>query len=271
MDRMNVYMGDHTVLTKLAHGPKIFLDTRELSMASHLILDGLWEDWITKLFVSIVKPGMTVLDIGGNCGYYSLLASHLVGNDGTVHAFEPNPFHHSNFIKSKSINGFYHLHLHKVALADKQGTMPFHIPVLSTASASFYKEVSEGLIAKADIESIDEIKILDVSAVKLTDYLPNLKADVIKMDIEGAEPLVMESIFEIINNSGKVQIIMEYKQGSWMDHGFDCQSILDRFISNGFTIQIIQHDSTLLPVTVKELIHKSIHAEYDLYISNSET
>lgn len=264
MDRSIAYLGDYTVLTKLIYGPKIYLDTRDLSMSGHLILDGYWEDWITKLFLSIVKPGMTVLDIGANCGYYSLIAAHIVGNHGIVHAFEPNPFHHNNFIKSKNINGYKQIHLHKVALADKEGEITLFSPEKFTASASLFKNQVE-----AGLKNIDDLVTnINVSAVNLSEYLPNSKADVIKIDIEGAEPQIIDSIFDIINNSNEVKIIMEYNQISWTDLGYDCESILNRFINQGFQIQIIQHDSTLLSISSKELVQmKSAGTHFDLFIS----
>lgn len=265
MNRIVAYMGDHTILTKLYYGPKIYLDTRDLSMTGHLILDGFWENWITKLFLSVVKPGMTVLDIGANCGYYSLLAAHLVGEHGTVHAFEPNPFHHENIMKSKSINGYTQIHLHKVALGNKQGEIMLYSPVKHTASASFHKETIKTVID-------DSITNVTVPMVNLLEYLPGIKADVIKIDIEGAEPFIIDSILEIIQNSNNVKIIMEYNQSSWRNQGFDCESILNKFVNCGFQLNIIQHDSTLLQVTSKELVKKTNEVtHFDLYISKSKT
>lgn len=265
MDRIPAYMGDYTILTKLIYGPKIFLDTRDLSMTGHLILDGFWESWITKLFISIVKPGMTVLDLGANCGYYSLLAAYLVGTQGIVHSFEPNPFHHENFLKSKSINGYSQLHLHKVALGNNQGEITLYSPEKHTASASFNKGQIRTFID-------DSITNVTVPMVNLLEYLPGLKADVIKMDIEGAEPLIMDSIFEIIQNSPNIKIIMEYNQSSWKIQGFDCENILNKFLNCGLHLNIIQHDSTLLPITSKELVKRANEVtHFDLYISKSNT
>lgn len=264
MDRLIAYMGDHTILTKLAHGSKIYLDTRDLSMTAHLVLDGYWENWITKLFLSIVKPGMTILDIGANCGYYSFLAAHLVGRHGTVHAFEPNPFHHNNFIKSKLINGYDQVHLHKVALVDVKGEITLYTPANLTGSASVYTTKFGSFLDNAD-----QVTSINVPTVNLSEYLPRLKADVIKIDIEGAEPLIIDSILKIVNNSNEVKIIMEYNQQSWINNGYDCESILNRFIEHGFQIQIIQHNSTLLSVTSKELTEKKIEGTHvDLYLSN---
>jgi predicted methyltransferase len=44
-----------------------------------------------KLYLSLVRPGDIVFDIGANQGYFTLLFSDLVGPAGYVHAFEPVP------------------------------------------------------------------------------------------------------------------------------------------------------------------------------------
>ena len=54
-----------------------------------------WQPKIANLLISILKPGMCFVDIGANFGYFSLVASKLVGDSGKVLAFEPMP----NFYK----------------------------------------------------------------------------------------------------------------------------------------------------------------------------
>ncbi|OJW22063.1 MAG: hypothetical protein BGO49_14925 [Planctomycetales bacterium 71-10] len=49
-----------------------------------------WEPHLTKIFFEVVRPGDLVVDIGANIGYFSLLASKLVGPEGRVIAFEPS-------------------------------------------------------------------------------------------------------------------------------------------------------------------------------------
>ena len=56
-----------------------------------MIMDGFWEYWLTKYFAEQIKPGDTVIDIGANLGYYTLLAGDLVTATGRVVAVEPNP------------------------------------------------------------------------------------------------------------------------------------------------------------------------------------
>lgn len=264
MERVNAYLGDHTYLTQLKAGPKILLDTRELSMTAHIIADGCWESWITNIYTECIQPGMTVLDIGANCGYYSLLAAQLTGPLGHVHAFEPNPFHHPNLTKSKWVNGFYHLDIHRCALSNENGEMLLYAPEQSTASASLHKEMIHPL------PYMDSIQPVKVKAVRLHDYLPHVKANIIKMDIEGSEPLILDDILEVMERSGDSKLFMEYNQKAWQQLGHDCETILNNIVKRHFDIYIIRHDSSLEHVTPQQLIQMTNgKTHFDLFITRN--
>jgi energy-coupling factor transporter ATP-binding protein EcfA2 len=88
--RKVVYLGDHRALVRTAWGHKMFVDTRDLGLAPHLLLDGSWELWVTAAFLTNLREGMTVVDVGANIGYYSLLAASNVGSGGRLVSFEPH-------------------------------------------------------------------------------------------------------------------------------------------------------------------------------------
>ena len=51
---------------------------------------GFLEYDLSRAFVDYLKPGMKFFDVGADFGYFSCLASHLVGAAGQVHSFEPD-------------------------------------------------------------------------------------------------------------------------------------------------------------------------------------
>ena len=87
----HAYLGDHLLLCKVLTKYKMYVDTRDLGIAPHLIMDGFWESWLTQCLATKVKPGFVCMDIGANLGYYSLLMSELSGHTGRTIAIEPNP------------------------------------------------------------------------------------------------------------------------------------------------------------------------------------
>lgn len=127
---------------------------------------GTYEKAIQDVFLAYVKPGFIVYDIGANAGFYTLLASRLVGASGRVHAFEPLPENLSYLRRHVEINRLSNVRVAGAAVSSAVGEMRF----------SRAAESSQGRLT-ADGE-------FAVQTVTL-DSLP--PPDFIKMDIEGAE------------------------------------------------------------------------------------
>src|SRR5579871_4793090 len=68
------YLGDHTLLIQTVFGHVMYVDSRDLSLTPHLFRQGYWELDVTRFFLGVVKPGMRVVEVGANVGYYTLLA-----------------------------------------------------------------------------------------------------------------------------------------------------------------------------------------------------
>src|SRR5438309_3634728 len=74
----------------LESGSEIVLDPRDHGHRE-IYFTGLYEGPTTALFHKVATKGWTVLDVGANAGYFSLLAWDLGGPDSSIHAFEPHP------------------------------------------------------------------------------------------------------------------------------------------------------------------------------------
>lgn len=241
LDKDQYYLGDNTVFKRTLHNTYMFLDPRD-GVNFGIMFFGQWEEWLTRQFVTAVKPGMTVLDIGAHSGYFSLIAGTRVGPTGTVHAFEPLPFHHKNFLKSVSVNGCAgRVHLHRVMLSNKSGETEIRTRGEGGAVYTFH--------------GLDEISetttVYKVPKVVLTDYLPNLRADVIKIDVDDSAPIVMDSVYKVIDNSGPMTIFMEYQPVFWEGH--DRLAALHGLQQRGFRFHILHHDGRVEPTTPQAL------------------
>src|SRR3989344_6832323 len=72
-------------------GKKLFIHLKNDPLSTSLYYYGEYEPFETNLFQQLIKTGDCVLDIGAHIGYYTLLASGLVGKKGKVFSFEPDP------------------------------------------------------------------------------------------------------------------------------------------------------------------------------------
>ena len=68
---------------------KMLLNTKDKYIGRNLIFKGTWEPHIYPIFLKYIKKGDCVLDIGANNGCHSIVFSKIVGQEGSVHSFEP--------------------------------------------------------------------------------------------------------------------------------------------------------------------------------------
>ena len=101
-----LYLGDNSALCRVLSRYKLLLDTRDRGFAAHVLLDGYWEMWLTIFMCRHIQPGMVVIDVGANFGYYTVLMADLVGPEGHTFAIEPNPVVAALLRQSVTLNGF---------------------------------------------------------------------------------------------------------------------------------------------------------------------
>src|SRR5512138_2867115 len=95
--------------TAQVHGQTMYLDPGD-SMG--LAIQGTYEPEETEAVLRSVKSGMVVVDIGANIGYYTLLFARLVGPQGRVIAFEPDPATFALLKKNVDSNQHRNVELH---------------------------------------------------------------------------------------------------------------------------------------------------------------
>ena len=79
-----------TSLTPIWTGSGLRSDLADASVGKPILHNRTYEPHVTAFMRRQLKPGMNVIDVGANIGYFTVLASKLVGDTGSVLAFEPN-------------------------------------------------------------------------------------------------------------------------------------------------------------------------------------
>lgn len=82
---------------------------------------GIWETAETQFILENLSDGDTFIDVGANIGYFTILASSIVGQKGKVFSFEPDPRNFSILAVNASINGAENLQKFKAAVSDNPG------------------------------------------------------------------------------------------------------------------------------------------------------
>jgi FkbM family methyltransferase len=122
----------------------------------------------SALFRLIVQPGRTVLDIGANIGVHSVDMSHLVGREGTVHAFEPQRLTFQLLCANVALNSCANVFTHQSAVGAAAGTI--RVPSLDPEVPHNYGGLSllaAGLGEPVGLVTIDSMELLDCQFIKL--------------------------------------------------------------------------------------------------------
>lgn len=251
--RMIAYLGDYKALTTTIYGHKVYVDTRDMSLAPHILLDGYWEQWITNVFRSQIKPGMKVVDIGANIGWYSLLAADLIGSEGELHAFEANPEMADLTYRNIMINGF----LDRVNVINK--AVYRETTILEFKVFEKYMGSSGIFVDKKTAASFnDAVKSLSVDAVSLDDHFAaGTKIDYIKIDAEGAEPYILQGARRLLAENPRITIMMEFAPSIIATSYGSAEKFVGEIKSLGFEIWRISTDSTLHSSSLGDLLSVS--------------
>ncbi|MFM7419395.1 MAG: FkbM family methyltransferase [Alphaproteobacteria bacterium] len=224
----SIYLGDHTAVTFLRNGQRIFVDTRSWDVGVHLLTLGEWEQTDMALFGKLLAPGDTVLDIGANHGVYALHAALAVGPRGQVHAFEPNPRLASLADMSFKINGFAErAQVHRLGVSDvSRKAHLFSSNVLS----------GNGAILEASFSANDEATECQLEPLDKLFPEPGFRVDTIKMDIEGHEGFALRGMRQLLARSPNVKIMMEYAPAWLVRAGFAPEALFSLIQELGFKI-----------------------------------
>lgn len=145
---------------------------------------GTYEPRQTAAFCSSVRAGAVVYDVGAHFGYYSLLASKLVGDSGRVIALEPSPRNLRVLRKHIELNHLANITVLETALSDQQG------------EARFENRAGSG-VGHLSPDGPLTVKLTTLDALAREFPAPN----VLKVDVEGAEEAVLRGGRETLSRS----------------------------------------------------------------------
>nr|CAD62205.1 Ata11 protein [Saccharothrix mutabilis subsp. capreolus] len=198
---------------------------------------GWWEPGTVELMRRMVTPGSLVFDVGAHVGYYTTLLADLVGPTGRVHAFEPHP---GNFQAMRgNTEALPNVTITNTAVADGAGARPLHFSG-NTGRHSLFRTEFTGEAGRA----------VEVPTTTLSEYWERLgrpRVDLIKVDVEGAEPLVIAGARELLAANPDVLVITEYYPRNLRWGGSDEHHYLELLRRSGLTCQTIDDDGGLRP------------------------
>jgi FkbM family methyltransferase len=222
------------VAAKTPLGDEVLVDLRQFHLG-FAIATGHFEPRETAFVRRHVRPGFRVLDIGANIGYFTTAFARLVGRSGSVHAFEPVGETYRKLQAAIRRNGMEDVVCaEQIALSDANG----HVDMV-------FEKASTNIGAAHFASSGHEDQRLcfeRVATKRLDDVIGRMPVDFVKIDVEGAEWLVIQGAHHVFRDQSPV-VLMEFNApqlqkvsgvsadfllAKVMEFGFEPYEILDR-------------------------------------------
>jgi FkbM family methyltransferase len=170
----------HTSFSVLGSRMTILKGDRGLSR--ELAAYRIHEPLACQLLEQTLRPGMTVVDIGSNIGYYALLEARLVGAGGKVIAIEPVPQNAAQLRKNVQANSGANIEIHELAIGERNGAQ-----VIYLSSKSNHHSLLPTPSAPTVMVMVSTLDYF-VSSTRLQ------SVELIRMDLEGYETEILSGM-----------------------------------------------------------------------------
>ena len=193
-DFWGTYVGNNRVLMVPKYGGILYVCADDLSLTPRLLVNGVFEPELTNYLMRGLKKGMTVCDIGANVGYFSVLAGYLVGSQGRLIAFEPNPELYTLLADNMIVNelGRQASTVPK-AVSDVNGSIAFHVSKRFRGNSSSQRH-SPAYKTTFHSDAFEEITVESVVFDDFCEQHGLRVIDLVKIDVEGAEYRVLKGM-----------------------------------------------------------------------------
>lgn len=182
------------------HGYLMELDLEDWSARRTFFLGEYFELHVLRILDMVLCPGDRFIDIGSNIGMVALHGAHLVGSDGRVDCFEPNPVCCTQIKRTTEMNNISQIQVHCYGLSEMKGSLELNQDHAHTGGATFGKVDSDKIVSKtvAEVRKGDDVFVGNMAE----------RPKLIKIDVEGYELYAMRGMTDTLARWG-CPILME--------------------------------------------------------------
>src|SRR5437762_290165 len=226
--RRPISLGADWALVRLASGEYLCVDTSTFEALGY-ILGWEHEADVIRVFRTFLTQHSVVLDIGANFGLYTALSGSILRKHGRVYAFEGNPRVFESLQRTIVANDLYfnpNIVAANVLVSSDSGRGLLHY----SANLPSGGTMSDVLLSGGKQHAVE------VDMTTIDDFLPSdLAVDLVKIDVEGHEPMVLRGMEKTIARSPNIRIVTEFAD-SLLAHTLNSADFADYIRALGFAI-----------------------------------
>ena len=229
------------------------LNPQDKVLAKRLFADRTYEPFQIELIQKVTLPGMTFVDIGAYVGDHTLVASTSVGKNGLVIAFEPDPNNYSLLVRNIRTNRISNVCSVNAAAMNYNGKVDLWVSDLNYGDHRVYDAKDEDRLGENHRRHAVSIPCSRVDDV-LERY--NLRGDIIKIDVQGAEIIAFEGMEKTLRNPDII-IFSEFWPYGLRELGYSPLRMLTILESFGLTVfEILEEEHKITKVSITELAQR---------------
>ena len=193
---------------------------------------GIWEPYETSLVQRLLRPGDVFVDVGANIGYFSILAASIVGSQGAVFAFEPDPENCRLLRANSALNNFeQQITVVEAALSDRAGVGELFLSTDNLGDHQVYA-------------GAERRNSLPIALVQGSDFLQQhlQRIDLLKVDTQGSEFQVIAGLMPLLVKLAVApRIILELTPHSLREAGASGRALIELLANLAQPMWIIDH------------------------------
>ena len=142
-------------------------------------------------FYRLIKPGQTVIEVGGHIGYLTVLFQQLFGEPGKVTVFEPSA--QNRYYLERNLLAGRDVRVEIKVVSDHEGEADFYVEDLTGQNNSLIADyqVFQDNVERAGVKATTTVQRVQLTTLDAYCQANGLAPDFIKIEIEGAEKLAI--------------------------------------------------------------------------------
>ncbi len=202
LGRLRANSDSSLTLVPLDDGFSVYVRQGDTTVGKALRAEHHYEPHVAKCLREFLGPGGTFVDVGASVGYFTVLGGHIVGDTGKVISFEPGPQNVPLLLLNIAANGLGNVDVHQLAVTRYKDVLLYS------------RSGGNGTIRPWDRtpKDLDDNDLVQGNTLDRV-LGPTATVDVIKVDVEGAEGLVLRGAEQVLRHSHPA-IIFEFSPPS---------------------------------------------------------
>ena len=204
-------------------GFRVLLDLRDWSQRRAYFGGDYYQTSLVGLLEHLLRPGDNWVDVGANIGLVTLIAASHIGRTGHGLAFEPNPLVFPRLAEHVAINGLSSIHCYEAALGADSGRRTLAFPKRHTGAGTLLSAIAS------------DCSYVEVDVRRGDDLLSGLakRPTIIKIDVEGFEPFVVEGLARALTNP-ETAVIIEVVESFLRRAGSSPEALMNCMQAQGY-------------------------------------